>query len=226
MTTAVIVAAGKSVRMGGDVDKAFLSLGSKPVLAYSLMTFEACPDIDRIVLVVRKDQLVAAKGVSQMFGCRKVSAIVAGGATRQDSVANGLAACDPETTVVAVHDGARPCVTAAIIAETIRSAKRSGSGVAATKVTDTLKSVDHGQVVASTIDRAKVWTVQTPQTFKFDILRRALDKAKQEGSNFTDEASAVENLGESVHLVPSPFPNVKITVTDDLKVAALLLGIH
>ena len=71
-----------------------------------------------------------------------------------------------------------------------------------------------------------MWTVQTPQTFKFDILRRALDKAKQEGSNFTDEASAVENLGESVHLVPSPFPNVKITVTDDLKVAALLLGIH
>ena len=226
MTTAIIVAAGKSARMGGDVDKAFLSLGPKPVLAYSLMTFEACPDIDKIVLVVRKDQLVAAKSASQMFGCRKVAAIVAGGATRQESVGNGMAACDPETTMVCVHDGARPCITSALISETIRTAKRTGSGVAAAKVTDTLKSVDHGQVVASTIYRAKVWSVQTPQTFKFDILRRALEKAKQDKANFTDEASAVEHLGESVHLVPSSFPNIKITVTDDLKVAALLLGIH
>ena len=226
MTTAIIVAAGKSARMGGDVDKAFLSLGPKPVLAYSLMTFEACPDIDKIVLVVRKDHLAAAKSVAQMFGCRKVGAIVAGGATRQDSVGNGLGACDPETTMVCVHDGARPCITAALISETIRTARRTGAAVAAAKVTDTLKSVDHGQVVASTVDRAKVWAVQTPQTFKFDILRRALEKAKQDEFSFTDEASAVEHLGESVHLVSSSFPNIKITVTDDLTVAALLLGIH
>ena len=226
MTTAVIVAAGKSERMGGSVDKAFLSLGSKPVIAYSMMTFEACPDIDAIVLVVRKDQLIAAKGVSQMFGCRKVTAIVAGGASRQTSVRNGLAACDPETKIVCVHDGARPCVTSALIAETIKSAKRTGSGVAATKVTDTVKYVERGQVITSTLDRDKVWTVQTPQTFKFDLLNRALDAAEKSGDKFTDEASAVEKIGESVHLIPTPFPNIKITVSEDISIASLLLGIQ
>lgn len=226
MTTAVIVAAGKSERMGGNVDKAFLSLGSKPVLAYSLMTFDACTDIDEIVLVVRKEQLIAAKGVTQMFGCRKVTAIVAGGSSRQSSVCNGLAACNLDTRIVCVHDGARPCVTTALISETIKSAKRTGSGIAATKVTDTVKYVERGQVVTSTIDRAKVWTVQTPQTFKFELLHNALVKAEKDGEKFTDEASAVEHLGESVHLVTTLFPNLKITVSEDLKVASLLLGIQ
>ena len=225
MTTAVIVAAGKSERMGGGVDKAFLSLGSKPVIAYSMMAFEACPDVDAVVLVVRKDQVVAAKGVAQMFGCHKVAAIVAGGKTRQASVRNGLAACNPDTTIVCVHDGARPCVTSALISETIKSAKRHGSGVAATKVTDTVKYVERGQVISSTIDREKVWTVQTPQTFKFDLIYRAIEKAEEDKQMLTDEAAAVERLGENVHLVPTPFPNIKITVTEDLKIAAILMGI-
>ncbi len=226
MTTAIIVAAGKSERMSGNVDKAFLSLGSKPVLAYSLMTFEACTDIDAIVLVVRKEQLIAAKGVKQMFGCRKVTAIVAGGASRQSSVSNGLEVCSLDTRIVCVHDAARPCVTTALISETIKSAKRTGSGIAATKVTDTVKYVERGQVVTSTIDRAKVWTVQTPQTFKFELLQSALVKAEKDGMKFTDEASAVEQLGEPVHLVQTLFPNIKITVSEDIKVASLLLGIQ
>ena len=226
MTTAIIVAAGKSTRMGNTVDKAFLSLGSKPVIAYALMAFEACQDIDEIVIVVRKAQLVAAKGVAQMFGCRKVVAIVAGGASRQASVANGLAACNPDTRIVCVHDGARPCVTDGLIVETIQSARRTGTGIAATKITDTVKQVDRGQVVSETIDRKKIWTVQTPQTFKFDLLQRAMQNADEAGERFTDEASAVEYLGERVHLVPSTFPNIKITHAEDIKVASLLLGIH
>lgn len=225
MTTAVIVAAGKSERMGGQVDKAFLTLGSKPVIAYSMMAFEACPDVDAIVLVVRKEQLIASRGVAQMFGCHKVTAIVAGGASRQASVSNGLAACDPDTTIVCVHDGARPCIKPELISETIKGAKRHGSAVAATRVTDTVKHVERGQIVTSTIDRAKVWTVQTPQTFKFDLLHRALKQAEADKTTFTDEASAVEHIGESVYLVPTEFPNIKITVTGDLTVAALLLGI-
>ena len=225
MTTAVIVAAGKSERMGGQVDKAFLTLGSKPVIAYSMMAFEACPDVDAIVLVVSKEQLIASRGVAQMFGCHKVTAIVAGGASRQASVSNGLAACDPDTTIVCVHDGARPCIKPELISETIKGAKRHGSAVAATRVTDTVKHVERGQIVTSTIDRAKVWTVQTPQTFKFDLLHRALKQAEADKTTFTDEASAVEHIGERVYLVPTEFPNIKITVTGDLTVAALLLGI-
>lgn len=226
MNTAVIVAAGKSERMGAKADKAFLSLGSKPVLAYSLMAFDSCPDIDGIVLVVRRDQQIAAKGVAQMFGCRKVREIVAGGASRQASVRNGLAACDPDTRIVSVHDAARPCVTPALVSETIRSAKRNGSGVAAYHVTDTTKLVEKGQIVSSTIDRAKVWTVQTPQTFKIEILRRAFENVAEDDETITDEASAVERIDEKVHLVPTLFPNIKITVPEDLKVAAMLLGIQ
>ena len=190
------------------------------------MTFEACTDIDEIVLVVRKEQLIAAEGVSKIFGCRKVTKIVAGGVSRQSSVSNGLAACSLDTRIVCVHDAARPCVTTALISETIKSAKRTGSGIAATKVTDTVKYVERGQVVTSTIDRAKVWTVQTPQTFKFELLQSALVQAEKDGEKFTDEASAVQHIGETVHLVQTLFPNIKITVSEDLKVASLLLGIQ
>ena len=120
MTTAIIVAAGKSERMGAGTDKAFLSLGNKPVVAWSLLAFERCPDVDRIVLVVRKEQQVAAKAVARMFGISKLIAIVPGGNKRQESVQAGLAACDVDTRQVVVHDGARPCVTPDVISEVVR----------------------------------------------------------------------------------------------------------
>lgn len=226
MNTAIIVAAGRSERMGGKMDKAFLSLGSQPVLTYSLRVFQECSDVDSIILVVRREQQVAAKGVIQMFGISKLRAIVAGGTLRQASVELGLQAVDPETRIVCVHDAARPCVTSALISDTIKSAKRHGSGVAATRMTDTVKLVERGQVVSSTLDRNKVWTVQTPQTFKFELLRRAFDELARAGGEVTDEASAVERLGEEVHLVPTIVPNIKITTAEDLPVAAALLGIQ
>ena len=226
MVSAIIVAAGKSERMGDGVDKAFLSLGSKPVLAYSLRVMEQCTDIDEVVLVVRKDQLIAARGLVQLFGCKKVTQFVAGGSSRQASVANGLAACSYESTIVCVHDGARPCVTAELISETVKSAKLKGSGVAATKVNDTVKSVDKNQIVSETIDRSKLWTTQTPQSFKISLLRKAFTKMDADGAKHTDEASALEAIGEPVHLVSTPFYNVKITLPEDIKIAALLLGIQ
>ncbi len=225
MNSAIIVAAGRSERMGGKTDKAFLSLGSQPVLAYSLRVFQECSDIDAIVLVVRRDQQVAAKGMVKLFGVSKVRSIVAGGAMRQASVEQGMQALDPDTRIVCVHDAARPCVTSALIQETIRSAKRYGSGVAATRITDTVKQVDRGQVVTSTLNRERIWTVQTPQTFRFELLRAAFDALAESGDTVTDEASALERLGEEVRLVPTKYPNLKITTADDLPVAAALLGI-
>ena len=124
MTTAIIVAAGKSERMGAGTDKAFLSLVNKPVVAWSLLAFERTAEIDRIVLVVRKDQLVASKAVCRMFGISKLQAIVAGGAKRQESVQAGLAACDIDTRYVVIHDGARPCITSDVIAEVVKAVKR------------------------------------------------------------------------------------------------------
>lgn len=225
MNFAVIVAAGKSERMGPNVDKAFLSLGTKPVLAYSLQAFERCPDVDGIVLVVRKDRVDAARGMTQMFGCSKVRKIVAGGTRRQDSVTNGLESLPPDVKIVSIHDGARPCVTPALISETIWSAKRYGSGVAAAKVTDTVKIVERGFVVAKTYDRTKLWTVQTPQTFRLDLLQKALDLVRRKRMAVTDDAEAVELAGDEVHLVPGLLENIKITTADDLTLAAALLKV-
>ena len=129
MVTAIIVAAGKSERMGAGTDKAFLNLGPKPVVAWSLLAFERCADVDQIVLVVRKDQLIAAKAVVRMFGISKVRAVVAGGAKRQDSVMNGLKELDVDTRFVVVHDGARPCVRPETISEVVKLARRAGAAV-------------------------------------------------------------------------------------------------
>ena len=223
MVTAIIVAAGKSERMGSGMDKAFLSLGPKPVLAYSLMAFEACHAVDRIVLVVRKEQLDAARSVCRIYGISKLYAVVHGGARRQDSVRNGMDAMDPDTTIVAVHDAARPLVTPELVEETIKSAQRYGSGVAARKMIDTVKFVEKSATVDHTVDRSKLWTVQTPQTFKSALLKKAFDKLAADGATCTDESAAVEALGEAVRLVEWARPNFKITTPDDIPAAAALV---
>lgn len=225
MIYGIIVAAGKSERMGVDVDKAFLSLGTRPVLAFSVMAFEQCPLIDGVILVVRKERVDSARGLVQMFGCSKVRKVVAGGATRQQSVMNGLAELGDDVKIVAVHDGARPCVTPALIEETIRAAKRHGSGVAASKVTDTIKEVERGNVVARTVDREKLWAVQTPQTFKTEWLVKAYAATGKKKQMVTDDASAVEAIGEIVHLVPTLTANIKITTPQDLGLAAMILKV-
>jgi len=225
MNTVILVAAGKSERMGSNTDKAFLNLGSKPVVAWSLLAFEECTDIDQIILVVRKDQVLAAKSVTQMFGISKIRAIVAGGARRQDSVQNGMKAMDPETRVVIVHDGARPCVTPELISEIIKYAKRNGCGVAASRVWDTIKYVERGTTVDHTVDRTKLWAVQTPQAFSAELLKRAYKTVEEQKATVTDEAGAVELIGEPVRLIEWPLPNIKITTAEDLPLAAAAMKI-
>ena len=222
MTTAIIVAAGKSERMGTGTDKAFLSLGNKPVLAWSLIAFERCPDIDRIVLVVRKEQQVAAKAVARMFGIAKLIAIVPGGNKRQESVQAGLAACDVDTRFVVVHDGARPCVTPDVISEVVKLAKRVGAATVGRRMTDTVKRVEKGTAVSGTEDREKLWAVQTPQAFNFRTLTNAY---KNLGKNeITDDCQAVELAGETVRIFENRAPNFKITTVEDLQIASALLA--
>lgn len=225
MTTAIVVAAGKGSRMGGAVDKAFLTLGSRPVVAHALTAFERCPDVTEVVLVVRKDQLSAADSAVRMFGLRKVHRIVPGGATRLASVRAGVAAANPETTYYAVHDGVRPAVPVSLIRDCIASARKFGSGVAAAKITDTVKSVGRNGAIEKTIDRDPLWAAQTPQVFRADLLRRALEKADDKDPTITDESSAVERLGETVRIVESAEPNPKITVPGDVGIVARLLGV-
>lgn len=221
MTTAIIVAAGKSERMGAGTDKAFLSLVNKPIVAWSLLAFERSPEVDRIVLVVRKDQLIASKAVVQMFGISKLQAIVPGGAKRQDSVQAGLAACDIDTRYVIVHDGARPCVTSEMVSEIATAVKRSGAVTFGRKITDTVKRVEKGITVSKTEDRDKLWAVQTPQAFQMKILRAAYKALGK--SEVTDDCHAVELSGESVKIIENRLPNFKITTVEDLQIAGALL---
>ncbi len=222
MTTAIIVAAGKSERMGPGTDKAFLSLVNKPVVAWSLLAFERCPDVDRIVLVVRKDQLVASKAVVQMFGISKIHAIVAGGSKRQESVQAGLAACDIDTRYVVVHDGARPCVTSDMISEVVKMVRRMPAAMVGRRMTDTVKRVEKGTTIVGTEEREKLWAVQTPQAFQYRILREAY-KALKPKQEVTDDCQAVELLGEPVKILECRQPNFKITTVEDLQFAGVLL---
>ena len=223
MVTAIIVAAGKSERMGTGADKAFLNLGPRPVVAWSLLAFERCPDVDQIVLVVRKEQLVAAKAVAKMFGISKLLAVVAGGAKRQDSVMNGLKALDIDARTVVIHDGARPCVTSETISETVKLARRAGAAVVGRHIWDTVKYVDKGSTVTRTEDRSKLWAVQTPQAFDVRLLKKAYENVVANKLEVTDDASAVELLGEPVKIFETEKPNLKITTVEDLRLAAAIV---
>jgi 2-C-methyl-D-erythritol 4-phosphate cytidylyltransferase len=167
----------------------------------------------------------SARGLVQVFGCAKVRKVIAGGATRQASVQKGLAELGDDVDIVAIHDGARPCVTSRIIEDTVRSVQSHGSGVAAVKVVDTIKEVERNMVVTKTVDRSKLWAVQTPQSFRLDLINKAYKEVGKKKLMVTDEASAVEALGEKVYLVPASSSNIKITAPEDLTLAAMILKV-
>jgi 2-C-methyl-D-erythritol 4-phosphate cytidylyltransferase len=223
MVTAIVLAGGRSTRMGGGPNKQFIELLGKPLVYYSLAAFQQCPAIDAIVLVRRPDCAQQADRIVQEFGFGKVAAVVDGGAERQNSVWNGLDKCDPATEIVAVHDGARPLVTPALIESTITAARSFGAGIAATKVVDTIKEAGADKIVTKTVDRTKLWAVQTPQTVRFQLLRKAYAKVFEQKLVVTDEAAAVQLLGHRVDLVETPFLNLKITTPADLAMAEALL---
>ena len=221
MTTAIILAAGKSERMGQGTDKAFLSLVNKPIVAWSLLAFERCPDVDSIVLVVRKDQLLASKAVVKMFGISKMYKIVPGGQKRLDSAKAGLAACMPETKYVVIHDGARPLVTPDVISDVVKLAKRYPAVTVGHKMTDTVKRVGKSTIVSATEDREQLWAVQTPQAFQIEVLQDAYEKL--EDKNVTDDCQVVELAGGQVRISENRKPNFKITTVEDLQIAGALL---
>ncbi len=223
MVTAIVLAAGQSTRMGGGPNKQFIELLGKPLVYYSLAAFEQCRLVDAIVVVRRPDYARQAEQIVHVSGFQKVVAFTNGGIERQNSVWNGLEKCDPATDIVAVHDGARPLVTSALIESTVTSAQAHGTGISASKVVDTIKEANADKTVVRTVDRTRLWAVQTPQTVRFPLLREAYSKVFEKQVVVTDEAAAVESLGQKVHLVETPFLNLKITTPADLAVAEALL---
>lgn len=224
MTASIILAAGRGERMGAGTAKAFLRLGRRMVVEYSLLAFEACPDIDAIVLAAPAEMLDCSRALCESLGITKLAAIVAGGVARQDSVLSGLAAIPDGTDIVAIHDAARALVTPELISATISSAREFGSGVAACKVVDTIKAADDDMCVESTIDRSRLWAVATPQTFNMSLIRAAYDKVAKSGVSVTDDAGALEATGRAAKLVAWKGPNFKITYPEDLEMARLVLA--
>lgn len=224
MTTALIVAAGRGTRMGPQTDKLFLEIAGQPVVAHTWRRFEEAACIDELVLVVREQRRTTFQELARQFGFRKPFVLVAGGAQRQDSVWNGLQALPPATEIVAIHDGARPCTSESLIAATVSAARQVGAAVAARRVTDTIKEADSRALIVRTIDRSRLWAVQTPQCFRVDIIRRALAVARERGRQFTDDTAACELIGQPVRLVESQEPNPKLTSPADVAYLQTLLS--
>ena len=215
LVSAVIVAAGSSSRMGG-MDKLAAPLAGSTVIAHTIRAFQDAENVGEIVLVLRKGaEKPALEGAS---GCDKLSRIVHGGETRTESAYAGVMACDPEAEIILIHDGARPLVTGEVIRSAVEGARKYGAAVPVTPVTDTIK-VGKGGFADSTPDRETLFAAQTPQAFRAELIKAALQDALDNKLSLTDDCAAVERLGMRVKLVEGDARNRKITLPSDLKLA-------
>lgn len=219
--SAVIVAAGSASRMKG-VDKIMAEIGGMPVIARTLSVFQNCDRIGEIVVVTREDLLVPVGEVCRQYGFDKVTRVVVGGADRSRSVQNGLNELG-ETDYVAIHDGARPFVSAEVLEETIRAAERSGAAAPAIPVTDTIKTAQDS-LVTGTPDRSTLFAVQTPQIFDMDLICGALYHCIEKKIPLTDDCSAVEQIGKVVTLTVGEQTNIKITTQFDLLIGEAIVS--
>jgi 2-C-methyl-D-erythritol 4-phosphate cytidylyltransferase len=221
---ALIPAAGRGSRMGAKEKKPYLTLGGKPILTHTLSEFERCLLIDETVLIVSKSEIEYSRiSIVETFDFKKVSKIIAGGLKRQDSVWEGLRDLKNSYELVMVHDGVRPFVSQEILEKSIHETARCGATVAAVPVKDTIKIVSKQAEVLETMDRNRVWAIQTPQTFTHDILKRAYERAFEDGFYGTDDASLVERLGIKVKIIPGSYDNIKITTPEDLALGEAIL---
>jgi len=221
MLTAIIVAGGRSQRMG--FDKLFAPLDSKPVVTHSIAAFEQTESVTAIILVGQAERLPEYEAIVEAHGFRKVSAVIPGGARRQDSVQGGLDQLSAEADFVAVHDAARPLIRPELIERIFQLARIHGGAASAAPVIDTLKRVDRDHFVIGGVARASLFAVQTPQIFRRDLLETAYGVIFNEGLEVTDEISAVELVEGKVVLVPNDEPNFKITYPADLSLAEFVL---
>ena len=223
MVSAIIVAAGRGTRMGANVDKLWLEVAGRPVVAHTWQRFNDAPGIHEIIFVVRDGMQPHFTELAEKYHFQKPYRLVVGGVERQDSVWNGLSALGPDAEIVAIQDAARPCTTTELIDATIAAARETGAAVAAQPVTDTIKETADGLVISRTVDRSKLWSVQTPQTFRVTTIRHAISTAKARGLNLTDDTAACEVIGQPVRLVKGFAPNPKVTVPADLPFVESLL---
>jgi len=219
--SAIIVAAGGSRRMG--FDKLAAPLDGETVLARSMAAFEACAEVGEIRVVTSPEKIREIERIASRLGFAKFAEAVEGGAERHLSVHAGLERVGPGHDLVAVHDGARPLLSAEAIARCAAAAREGGAAALAHRVVETLKRADAAGEVCESVSRENLWAMETPQIFATDLLRRAYETILERGEAVTDEVSAVEAIGHAVRLVENPDPNPKITVASDLAVAEAIL---
>jgi 2-C-methyl-D-erythritol 4-phosphate cytidylyltransferase len=222
MVGGIILAAGASERMG-ETDKMWVQLApldapAMPLVSYAISAYEAAAVIDRVVLVVAPHALVRARALVEERAFTKVSSVVAGGARRRDSVLRGIEAMDG-VGWVSIHDGARPLVTPELIESGVEEARETGASCCAVPASDTVKEADSGYVMR-TLDRARIWLAQTPQTFRRDLLLAA---HRFSNGDVTDDAILVEAAGGTVRLYPGARRNVKVTTPEDLAIVEALM---
>lgn len=222
---AIVLAAGKGVRLGGQIPKQYLPVNGKPILAYSLQVFEECPFIDEVVLVTGAgDEDWCRHEIAERYGFRKVRKIVPGGAERYFSVYEGLRALEGSAcTYVYIHDGARPFPDQAMLARLRDDVRRYGACVAAMPSKDTVKIADGEGFAAETPRRSLVWSVQTPQVFSCPLILDAYRRLARDGrSDVTDDAMVLECMtGHRVRLTEGSYRNIKVTTAEDLAIAEI-----
>ena len=216
----IIPAAGQGVRMGGK--KQFLKLDGIPIFIHTLRKFAACPEVSEIFMAAPAEDISAIEETLRAERLSKEVMVVAGGNRRQDSVENCLGVLSRDTDLVAVHDAVRPFVTVALICAVIEEAARTGASILGILSVDTVKQVQQTRIVG-TIPRERIVLAQTPQVFRYELLKQAFAKAREENFVGTDEASLVEHLGHEVTVVPGSERNIKITTPADLELARFYL---
>ena len=220
---AIIPTAGSGRRLGREIPKQFLNIRGKPIIIHTLEKFNCCSIIDEVILVVPPNHVGTAKETVTRWGPLKVGAVIAGGKERQDSVQNGLDHLPEGVEIVVVHDGVRPFVSVDKIHEVGEKAREWGGAILAIPVKDTVKKGREGWV-EETLDRDTLWSVQTPQAFRVDWLRKGYEKAKEEGYYATDDAALVERLGHRVAIVMGEERNIKITTPADFLLAEMVVN--
>lgn len=218
---AIVLAAGQGKRMKSSIQKQYILLKEKPILYYSLKAFEDIKEIERIILVVGKGEVsYCRKEIIDKYGLQKVADVIEGGKERYHSVYEGLKLLEKHCDYVLIHDGARPFITESIILNTIENVKKYKACAVGMPVKDTIKIVDEENFCVHTPERAKVWAVQTPQAFEYNIIKSAYDILMQKEIMVTDDAMVIEQfMNISVKLIEGTYENIKITTQEDLKVA-------
>ncbi|MCM8766125.1 MAG: 2-C-methyl-D-erythritol 4-phosphate cytidylyltransferase [Candidatus Omnitrophica bacterium] len=223
--SAIIPSAGRGRRLGKKIDKVFLLLDKKPILYYTLKNFEDVEEIEEIILVVSRRSFHEAKEFFlKKFNFRKRIKIVPGGATRADSVWNGLRNTDEKADLVLIHDGARPFVNSILVRRVIEAGERFGAAILGIPISSTVKQVK-GSYALRTISRASLWDIQTPQIFRKDLFINCYKKAREEKFKPTDDSQIMEHYGCKVRIVEGSCLNIKITTPQDLVLAKAILKI-